>query len=185
MSSSMGDEAGGPPVPTPSRRALALGVGRALLSTTLLVVGYFLLPLDRLVDVNTAVLLVGALVGLTAVIALQVRSILHSSEPTIRAGEALATTVPLLLLLFAAAYYVMSQAVPADFTESLDRLDALYFTVTVFATVGFGDITPVTAQARAAVTIQMVINLLMIGLGVRVIVTAAREGRRRRGLEVP
>ena len=31
------------------------------------------------------------------------------------------------------------------FSETFGRTDALYFTVTVLATVGFGDITPVTS----------------------------------------
>jgi voltage-gated potassium channel len=167
--------------PGPSRRAVAIGVARALGSTAILVLAYFLLPLDRLDAANPGLLLVAVVVAMLGVIAYQVRSILRSSEPTIRAGEALATTVPLLLLAFATAYFLMSQDAARSFTEPLDRLDALYFTVTVFATVGFGDIAPVSTTARIAVTIQMIVNILMIGLGVRVIVGAAREGRRRLG----
>ena len=40
----------------------------------------------------------------------------------------------------------LSQA--GTFTEPLTRTDAQYFTVTIFATVGFGDITAVTQTAR-------------------------------------
>jgi voltage-gated potassium channel len=179
--SSIGDDGGGPSGPAPSRRALVAGVVRAVVSTTVLVLAYFLLPLDRLDAANPGLLLVLVVVGMMGIIAFQVWRILQSSEPTIRAGEALATTVPLLLLAFATAYFLLSQDGARSFSEPLDRLDALYFTVTVFSTVGFGDITPVSPTARTAVTVQMIINILMIGLGVRVIVGAAREGRRRLG----
>ena len=56
-------------------------------------------------------------------------------------------TVPLFLLLFAANYFLMAQADLGNFNvDSLTRTDALYFTVTVFATVGFGDITATTKR---------------------------------------
>ena len=50
--------------------------------------------------------------------------------------------VPLFLLLFASTYFLMERASAASFTQPLTRTDALYFTVTVFSTVGFGDISP-------------------------------------------
>lgn len=52
-----------------------------------------------------------------------------------RAADALAITVPWFVLLFASAYVTMANANPANFsTHPLTRIDALYFTVTVFAT---------------------------------------------------
>ena len=64
--------------------------------------------------------------------------------------------VPWFLLLFARAYVTMANANPANFsTHPLTRTDALYFTVTVFATVGFGDITAVSQSARLEVTTQL------------------------------
>jgi voltage-gated potassium channel len=83
----------------------------------------------------------------------------------VRAGEALATTVDWFLLLFASAYVTMANANPASFsTHPLTRTDALYFTVTAFATVGFGDITAVSQSARLIVTGQMMLDLLVLGL---------------------
>jgi hypothetical protein len=46
--------------------------------------------------------------------------------------------------------------------------------VTVFATVGFGDITPVTSNARLTVTAQMVCDILVIAAVVRLIIEAGR-----------
>ena len=42
-----------------------------------------------------------------------------------RAAEALATTVPLFLLLFASVYFVMERASPASFSHPLTRTDSL------------------------------------------------------------
>ena len=64
--------------------------------------------------------------------------------------------MPLFLLLFASAYLTMAHANPANFnTHPLTRTDVLYFTVTVFSTVGFGDISAVSQSARLVVTAQM------------------------------
>ena len=60
---------------------------------------------------------------------------------------------------------------------ALTRTDTLYFTVTVFATVGFGDISPASQAARLVVTAQMILNLIVLGLGVRLIVGAAQRAR--------
>jgi hypothetical protein len=65
----------------------------------------------------------------------------------------------------------------SNFSEPMTRTDALYFTVTVFATVGFGDITAKTEAARLVVTGQMIVDLVTIALVVKVIVDAAKRGR--------
>ena len=52
--------------------------------------------------------------------------------------------------------------------------------MTVFATVGFGDITAKTGAARLVVTGQMITDLIIRGLGARVIVGAVTRGRQRR-----
>ena len=97
--------------------------------------------------------------------------------------EALAVTVPVFLLLFAATYFMMEQANADNFNvDSLTRTDSLYFTVTVFATVGFGDIAATSQVARVAVIAQMILDLLVLGLVVKVFVGAVEIGR---GLRTP
>jgi hypothetical protein len=108
----------------------------------------------------------------------------------VRAVGALATTAPLFLLLFAATYFLMAKTSPASFTDHLTRTDALYFTVTTFSTVGFGDITAVSQSARLVVTAQMILDLLILGLGIRVFIGAssappARAARPRRSGSPP
>ncbi len=61
-------------------------------------------------------------------------------------------------------------------SQKLDHSSALYFTTTVFSTVGFGDITPLTDAARLTVSAQMIIDLVIIGVVVRLLINAAKMG---------
>jgi uncharacterized membrane protein len=56
-------------------------------------------------------------------------------------------------------------------------LDALYFAVTVFATVGFGDIAAHSQLARGVVTAQMIVDFLFLGIVARVLLGAVKVGR--------
>ena len=150
---------------------------RATGSTVALVVIYYLLPLDHS---STAVAVTTLVIGLAVFIGLvtfQVRSIIRSQFPGLRAIESLATSVPLYLLLFASAYVVMAAISRSNFGQSLTHTDALYFTVTVFSTVGFGDITAKTEAARLVVTGQMIADLVIFALAVKIIVGAVSRGR--------
>ena len=140
---------------------------------------YYLLPLDHSSTWAAVTILVIGLVLFIGLIAFQVRSIVRSRFPGLRAIEALATSVPLFLLLFASVYVVLSTISASNFGQPLTHTDALYFTVTVFSTVGFGDITAKTEAARLVVTAQMIADLLIIGLGLRVIVGAVTRGRQQ------
>ena len=142
-----------------------------------LVTIYYLLPFDRSSTWAAATILVVGLVLLVGLVAYQVRSIIRSRFPVLRAVEALATSIPLFLLLFAGAYVVLSTLSASSFGQRLTHTDALYFTVTVFSTVGFGDITAKTEGARLVVTAQMIADLLIIGLGIRVILSAVTRSR--------
>ena len=84
------------------------------------------------------------------------------------------------LLLFASTYFLMERASAANFTQPLTRTDALYFSVTVFTTVGFGDITAKSETARVVLIVQMLADLAFLGAGVRVLLGAVSRGRERR-----
>src|ERR1019366_1970348 len=62
------------------------------------------------------------------------------------------------------------------FRWSLTRSSALYFTVTVFSTVGFGDITAKTDVARLVVTVQMLADLAVVAVVIRLMLGAASRG---------
>jgi voltage-gated potassium channel len=164
--------------PARRRRLFGLGLLRALATTVVLVALYYLLPLDHIT--NVPLTLAAGVVILLAVTAWQVRAIIRARYPALRAVEALAATVPLFLLLFASAYFTMAGTHPANFSpHSLTRTDALYFTVTVFSTVGFGDITAASQSARLVVTAQMLLDLLVLGLGIRVFIGAVQRARQQ------
>jgi voltage-gated potassium channel len=165
------------------RRLVVLALGRTALTVVAVLVLYYVLPLDRTFSLRTVVELFLGLVAFGALVAWQVRGILRSSAPALRAVESVALTVPLFLVVFAAVYVVLANTDPASFSELLTRTDALYFVVTVFATVGFGDITPVSEAARALTTVQMVCDLLLIGLVLRVFLTAVNSSRRGTGMQ--
>ena len=175
----------GDEIPPARRRRLAgLGLLRSLATTGVLVALYYLLPLNHIRSVR--LMLVAGLLLLAAFTSWQLWAVTRARYPAVRAVEALATTVPCFLLLFASAYFIMASASPASFsTHPLTRTDALYYTVTVFATVGFGDITAVSQSARIVVTAQMMLDLLVLGLGVRVFVGAVQFARRQADPGVP
>jgi voltage-gated potassium channel len=153
---------------------------RAAATVALLLCGYFLAPLDRPLDAGTLVKFLLGLVLVGAIVAWQARRILTSHVPRLQAIQAIAVILPLLLLVFAAIYVAIETNRPGSFTEPLSRIDSLYFTVTVFSTVGFGDITPVSEAARLVAVAQMILDLVVLGLGVRLILSAVQRGRAAR-----
>lgn len=156
---------------------------RALGSTAGLVAIYYLLPLDRAsLEVALAMLAVG-LLGLVGLVVYQVRAIIKASYPALRAVGALATSAPLFLLLFAGTYFVTSGISASNYNTPLTRTDALYFTVTIFATTGFGDIYAASAGARVLVMGQMVADIIIVGIGAKIIVDAVQHGREKQSTE--
>jgi voltage-gated potassium channel len=173
-------------MPPAKRRRLVLRASlQALATTTVLVVLYYTLPLDERSDAWTVTQLVLGLVVLAGIVAWQVRAIIGAEFPRIRMLQALFVAVPFYILTFAAAYFLIAGSAPTNFAEPLSRTDALYFTVTVLSTVGFGDITPKSDVARLVVTVQMIANLILIGLGLRTLLGAAQLGLQRRSEAPP
>ncbi|MFI1715722.1 potassium channel family protein [Streptomyces sp. NPDC053513] len=155
-------------------------MARVVGSATALVAVYYLLPLDHSSVAATLTMLLVGLAGFVALLAVQVHSILRARDPGLRAVEAMSTSIPFFLLLFSASYVALAALSPTSFGEPLSHSDALYFTVTVFSTVGFGDITAKTEAARLVVTVQMLADLVILGLALKIIVGAVRRGRQRR-----
>lgn len=154
---------------------------RSCLIVGLLLAGYLLAPWDRKPNLSAIAQLTVWLVVIVAALLWQIRAVLRSKRPWLRAVEGTVIGVALLLLPFAAAYARMSALDPATFTQPLSRVDAFYFTVTVFSTVGFGDITPVSQSARLLVTTQMLADLILIGTIIKVLIGAAQRRREALG----
>ena len=150
---------------------------RGLLFTTVLMVVYYLLPLDRQRDTGTAVRLLAGLLVFAGVMVCQGNRPL--ALPGCASSRGAGFDGSLYLLLFASTYFVMERASAANFTQPLTRTGALYFTVTVFATVGFGDITPRSEAARIVLIVQMLGDLAVLGAGLRVLLGAVQRGRQQ------
>ena len=147
------------------RRLIFRGVLRSVLAAVVLVVLYYVLPLDRRWDPH------GdppadwhrGLCGCHGVGGQGHRC---ARYPGLRAAGALGLILPLFLVVFASTYFVMERASAASFTEPLTRTDALYFAVTVFSTVGFGDISAKSEAARVVLIVQMLADLALLGAGI-------------------
>ena len=169
--------------PATRRGAWALGlalVTRVALSLSLLLVAYFLLPTGAVGAESDVPWLIVELCVFGVIVGLFVPAVIKAKHPVLRAVEALAVVVPLYLLIFARIYLSSSLSDPGAFTLPLDHTTALYFTVTVFATVGFGDIVAQTGGMKLLVTAQMLLNLMVLGVVVRLMISAARRGVARR-----
>lgn len=156
------------------RRLVVVALLRSAASVTLLVVLYYTAPLDRSLDLATLIAFVLALLAFVGLTIWQALAITRSRAPVLRAVEALATGVALLLVLYASVYITIASNQPHSFTEALSRTDGLYFTVTVFSTVGFGDIAPRSEVARIVTMTQMLFGLVVFGLIVRSLTAAVK-----------
>jgi hypothetical protein len=166
----------------PSARHVVRTVLRVMGSVIGLFVLYYLLPLDRASEPAAVTMLVIGLVGFVTLVCFQVRWIIRSRFPGLRAVEVMATSIPFFLLLFASTYVVLAATSPRSFGGPLSHTDGLYFTVTTFSTVGFGDITAKTETARLVVTGQMLADLIVLGVALKIIVGAVKRGQQRRSM---
>ncbi|WP_338749194.1 potassium channel family protein [Janibacter alittae] len=111
-----------------------------------------------------------SVVALLIAVALLGWVITHQVRRQLRAGHETAVRIQSLLLLiylvvplFALGYFVIEQHTGNQFADLVTKTDALYFTMTTLATVGFGDVHATGQVARILVTIQMAFNLVFIG----------------------
>lgn len=167
-------------LPARQRRRIVIGASLRTIATIVVVVAiYFRIPMDRAVTATTVIGLVIGVLALFAIIAWQIREIMRSEHPVVRAVEALAFAIPVYVLLFATIYFLMAHAQSAAFGVPLSRTDAMYFSATVFTTVGFGNIAAQSETARIIVTFQMMLDLVIIGIVVRGVLSAVKAGLQR------
>ena len=87
------------------------------------------------------------------------------------------------MVVFAYIYLWISESNAGAFSEELDRIGAMYYTVSIVSTLGFGDISAVTDGTRLVVTVQMLLDIALIAGFARLVIIATRTGIRRKGSE--
>lgn len=140
-----------------------------------IVTAYALSPADMSITGVTLLRVAGALLLITGAIIFTFRSVWNAEYPLLRAVEAISAVVAVLVVTFAFIYLRTSRSDTASFSESLDHTRALYFALTTATTIGFGDITPQTNQARITVMFQMVSNVVILGVATRILISTARR----------
>jgi voltage-gated potassium channel len=159
-----------------SQRMMLTGLGALFAHTTvvlvLLTVGYYLLPVRALAQPEIIARLGGGVVAL-ALVSLVLRTALRRSRramsPALYRAQWLLMALYLLILGFALAYAVVAGWTEGQIVGISNRTDALYFSVTVTSTLGFGDVHASGTVARVIVTVHMLINLLYLGTALRLL----------------
>ena len=163
-----------PPV---SRRTSS---ARSFVVIATLVVLYCVLPFSGQHRWLGAVIGLGALGATVPLVVRLTQAVALSDHPVRKAVESTAIVVTMLIVGFSAAYLTID-ADPGQFSGLETRLDSVYFTVTTLSTVGYGDIAAVGQTARAVVTLQILFDLSVLAVAVRVLATAARRAMNRDG----
>lgn len=154
----------------------------ALLVMALLALFYALVPVPEepwnawaYVVYGTVMFLIFASVLVFAVFRLN-----RSPRPLAEGMAFIVISAAVLVLSYSWLYTNLSESSPDSFTQPLNKVAAVYFTVTVLATVGFGDITPVGDLPRLLVTSQMLLGFTVITLAIRMISTTTSNRIKRK-----
>ncbi len=154
---------------TPARRAAVTFVAAGC--------AYFLIPL-RMVraadDWVQAAVAVVALAVLVTSFSRQLRRHFHADGQTDVRLETLLNLLVVTVMAFSLGYLVLADH-HGQFAGLDTRADALYFTLSTLATVGYGDVHAVGQVARIAVTGQILFNLVFVGAAVSVLGSAVQR----------
>ncbi len=160
------------------RALLTIGI-RMVLAATALLVAYWLVPLRWFDQGWTAfAVLIAGLGWYLFLVVRRMTRLRYSIQPMADLGEALIVIVLTLVTVFALTYAILSRNVEGAFNVPLDKHSALYFSMTVTTTTGFGDITATATNVRDVVTFQMFVTLLILALAVRGLTAAAQYNRK-------
>jgi voltage-gated potassium channel len=161
-----------------ARRAVIVGAVRSLGVVGLTLAVYGLVPIRPETAWAVAMFALIGLVAVLVVFARQLARVSRSANPLIAGVEALTLVFGMFLTMSAFVYVSISAQDPLGFTQPVGKVAGIYFSVTVLATVGFGDISAVSDTARITVTVQMLVDLVLIGVAVKLLGASARRGLR-------
>lgn len=157
------------------RAGVVSSVIRSLVTGVLVIAVYALLPVHDTSTASSIIVLILGLAILAVLVVLRIRQISQDTRPRLRSAEVLALVVPLFVVVFAWAYLLLSASDPSAFSQPLNRVGAIYFTVVIISTVGFGDISAQSDIARILVTVQIVLTFTLFTAAIRMILQAGQR----------
>lgn len=156
------------------------GWGSTIAGVVGVLVLYYVVPLDTAMPTwHLWARGIGFAVGVALVVGFVARAARRQAWTT--AGnlpvQGLALVTVCGVALFALADYVVATTRPEQFSGLATRTDALYFTVSTLATVGYGDVTAQGQFARGLVTGQILFNVVVIATAVWLLTQRVRARR--------
>jgi voltage-gated potassium channel len=129
-----------------------------------LLVVYYTIPLTTVGSVGrTTVSVTLTVIGVTALgwaitgeIRRQLSGVFTTRVPS------LFILLGLVVFVFSLGYYLLETTTPGQIAGLATRTDALYFTLSTLATVGFGDVHAVGQIARGLVCVQIVFDVVFV-----------------------
>ena len=151
------------------RRAILRGIARTVLLLAGFTAVFLLVPWKALELGDTVLITVVFLTGLAGAAALIVWQVIAYRDAKMSGGarlQGLLVALYVAVLFFALSYYLLAISNPEAIAGVETRLDALYFSLTIVSTVGFGDVHAINQAARAVVSLQLVFDLMFVSLAV-------------------
>jgi voltage-gated potassium channel len=154
-------------------RAQRRAIGRSVARTVLVLFGvtavFLLVPVRALPGGDSLLIAAVFLIGLAGTATLIVWQVMAYRDAKLSGRarlQGLLVALYVAVLFFALSYYLMAMSNPDQIAGLRTRMDALYFSLTIVSTVGFGDVHADGQAARAIVSLQLAFNLLFVSLAV-------------------
>jgi voltage-gated potassium channel len=142
-------------------------VGVTMLIVAAVTVVYFLVPVPgRMRESSWTILFAGGVIILGLLMVGMIRQLLHADIDA--RARSLIVLLSCVILFFSWANVTLSR-IPGEFTDLHTKIDSLYFSISTLATVGFGDVHADGQLARAAVTLQILFNLVFLGTAITMV----------------
>jgi voltage-gated potassium channel len=144
-----------------------------ILAPALVFAGYAIAPLASRLWLGVAVSLLAIAASIPFLVR-RARLVRVSHTPALDALRVIAVFGSVLIVAFASLHYAVATHVADQYTGIATKLDSVYYTVTMLSTVGFGDITADGQLARLLATLNILFNLIALGIGIRLVTHAAQ-----------
>lgn len=151
------------------RRAL-----RTVVLVALLLLGYFVAPVEPQLHPSSVARIVGTLLVLGLLGAGLTRMLRLHAQDEKRRVEGLVVGIVVVVVVFAFGFYALEYHQPGQVAGLHTRVDALYYTVATLSTIGYGDVHAVGQAARVLVIVQVVFDFVFVAAAANLLATHVR-----------